>query len=414
MKHAPAFHRSGARRRRTIAVALTIVAGTMAAAVDAADTVQSVATMPQLQTAVRQAGPGDTIEILPGRYRGTLRFNAGNSGEPGAAVVLRARDGPGSVVIDGDGANITVKFSRARHVEIRHLDITGGGHHGVFFDKGAAHITLHGNRIYDNHGRHPLNSHAEVKGSGSGDPQDRPHDIILRGNEIFHTSHPPGGNFQGIDCNRCDRFHIVGNHLHDIRLPTDQPYSYFDRGACIQSRSRSTETRIIGNRIARYHIGIVYGGEGLATPAHVGGRVANNIIVDAAEIGIAVVNVDGGRVDHNTLFGNGRSIVVATDTRYPTAVSRIGIRNNILGHPIEIDVGMAVEERSNLLLTDRQADRMFVNAPGRDLRPRPTARELIDGGTRLADPVTHDADGNRRGRDAGPDIGAFEYVGPRD
>ena len=386
-----------------IIVVLPVTAGEAASAV-------TVAAMPQLQLAIRHARPGDTIDILPGRYQGTLRFTSDNSGSRDAPVVLQARDGPGSAVIDGGGANITVKFSGARHIEIRHLDITGGGYHGVFFDKGAAHIALAGNRIYDNHRRRPLDSHAEIKGSGSGDPMDRPRDIVLRGNEIFHTSHPGGGNFQGIDCNRCDRFQIVGNHLHDIRRPTGQPYSYFDRGACIQMKSASTETLIDGNRIARCHIGIVFGGEGLETPAHIGGRVVNNVIVDSTDIGIAVVNVDGGRIDHNTLFGNGRSIVVAIDSRYPRAVSRVAVRNNVFDRAIDVHGRMQVEERQNHLLTDGQAKRMFANSERRDLRLRATAQELIDRGARLPDVVRRDKDGAPRGRDAGPDIGAFEFT----
>ncbi len=369
--------------------------------------------MPQLRMAIGQARPGDIIEILPGRYRGTLRFTDGNSGSRDAPIVLRARDGPGSAVIDGRGANITVKFSRARHIEIRHLDITGGGYHGVFFDRGAAHITLDSNRIFDNHRRRPLNSHAEIKGSGSGDPRDRPRDIVLRGNEIFHTSHPGGGNFQGIDCNRCDRFQIIGNHLHDIRRPTEQSHSRFDRGACIQLKSASTGTLIAGNRVARCHIGIVFGGEGLETPGHIGGRVVNNVVVDSTEIGIAVVNVDGGRVDHNTLFANGQSILVAIDGRNPKAVSRVAIRNNVLGHAIETHAGMQVDKRQNHVLDIGLAERTFVNAQQRDLRLRATAHELIDRGVHLPDAVRRDAAGALRGRDGDPDIGAYEFSGPR-
>ncbi len=406
----PPWHRSGIGRRCGRSILLTLAVAPAPAGAVAADDVITVATMPALQAAVDRARPGHVIEIRPGRYRGTLRFTDRNSGRRDAPVVLRAGGGPGRVVIDGDGANITVKFSRARHVEIRRLDITGGGYHGVFFDKGAADITLDGNRIYDNHRHRPLDSHAEVKGSGSGAPRDRPRDITLRRNEIFHTSHPGGGNFQGIDCNRCDRFRIVGNHLHDIRRPTGQPHSYYDRGACIQMKSASTGTVIDGNRLARCHIGIVFGGEGLETPAHIGGRVVNNVVVDAAAIGIAVVNVNGGRVDHNTLFGNGRSIVVAVDGRYPRAVSRVAIRNNVLGRAIEAHPAMRVVDRRNHVVDHRRAPGIFVDPRRRDLSLRATAGDLIDRGARLPDPVPWDAAGMPRGRDAGPDIGAFEFA----
>ena len=123
--------------------------------------------------------------------------------------------------------------------------------------------------------------------------------------------------FQGIDCNFCEHFRIEGNYLHDINSPTMEPYSHYDRGACIQMKSASRGTVIARNRVARCHIGIVYGGEGLANPEHWGGVIENNLIHDSVEMAIAIVNVRGGKVYHNTLFANGQSIRVAPDKRHP-------------------------------------------------------------------------------------------------
>ena len=78
-------------------------------------------------------------------------------------------------------------------------------------------------------------------------------DVAILDNEILHRSHPPGGNFQGIDCNFCDRFRIEGNYLHDVNAPTSQPSSSYDRGACIQVKTQSTGTIIARNRIAPPH-----------------------------------------------------------------------------------------------------------------------------------------------------------------
>ena len=151
-----------------------------------------VSTTGQLRKAVAAARPGEVILIAPGVYQTIVRFAPGNSGAVEAPVVLGARDGLGTVVIDGDGANITVKLSGAAYVEIRDLEITGGGFHGVFLDRGAHHITIRHNRIYDNHRVRPLNSHAEIKGSGG---EGRPFEVAIVDNEIFHRTHPPGGNF---------------------------------------------------------------------------------------------------------------------------------------------------------------------------------------------------------------------------
>jgi hypothetical protein len=206
-----------------------------------------VTTTEQLLEAVGAARPGAVIRIAPGTYKATIRFERANSGAAGAPVVLTARDGLGTAVIDGGGASITVKLSGAAHVEIRDLEITGGGHHGIFLDRGARHITISHNRIYDNHRIRPLNSHAELKGSGG---EGRPSDVAIVDNEIFHRAHPPGGNFQGIDCNFCDRFRIEGNDLHDINSPTTEPYPITTAARAFRSRaappgrsSRATASR---------------------------------------------------------------------------------------------------------------------------------------------------------------------------
>lgn len=302
-----------------------------------------------LREAIASAKPGSRILIAPGRYRTPLRFNAQNSGTKDAPITLAAQGGLGSVVIDGAGTPIVIKFSGTSYVRLEGLEITGGGYHGVFFEKGAHHITLKGNRVYDNHAIRPMNSHAEVKGSGRRDL--RPHHITIANNEIFHTTHPPGGNFQGIDCNFCSDFHIADNYLHDIGQPTAEPHSHYDRGSCIQMKSMSERTVIEGNRFTRCHIGIVYGGEGMASPEHVGGIVRDNVVTESGEIGIAVVNVRGGKVHLNKLSANPHSIVIARDVRNPKAQNQVDITSNITGTPIESVGDKGITLRDNAVVS---------------------------------------------------------------
>ena len=360
----------------------------------------------ELRDALAAARPGAEILIAPGRYRMPIRFDQTNSGSAGRPVVVRARDALGSVVIDGAGASITIKFSGAAHVEIRDLEVTGGGHHGVFFDRGAHHITLRHNRIYDNHRIRPLNSHAELKGSGG---EGRPADITIVDNEIFHRTHPAGGNFQGIDCNFCEHFRIEGNYLHDINSPTMEPYSHYDRGACIQMKSASRGTVIARNRIARCHIGIVYGGEGLANPEHWGGVIENNLIHDSAEMAIAIVNVRGGKVYHNTLFANAQSIRFASDKGYPDSATDADLANNLLDHAVSSFRGADFSSRNDLVLPAAAASNVFVDPKARDFRLRPSALAVIDRGADLGRAIACDHEGAQRPQGSGHDIGAFEY-----
>lgn len=288
----------------------------------------------QLTAAIAGARPGATILIAPGRYAVKMRFTSMNSGTQGAPVLVASRNGPGTVVIDGAGADITVKFTGASHIRLEGMDITGGGYHGVFFGNGAHSITVNGNRIYDNFTVAPMDSHAELKGSGPSEKH--PHHIAITNNEIFHTSHPPGGNFQGIDCNFCDDFFIAGNYLHDIREPASEPFSHYDRGSCIQMKSASRNVLIEHNRIARCHIGIVYGGEGISSPEHIGGMVRDNLIHDSTEIGIAAVNVTDGKISGNILWSNGVNILVARDVRNPHSQNSVEIAENALDGPVRI------------------------------------------------------------------------------
>ena len=364
----------------------------------------------QLTSVVQAAKPGDTIVIAPGRYLMRLVFTAQNSGTENAPLVLRSRDGAGSVVIDSreTGADSTVKFVGASHIQIEGVDITGGGYHGVFFTQGAHHILVRKNRIHDNFNVRPLNSHAELKGSGP--RENRPHHITIENNEIFHTSHPPGGNFQGIDCNFCDDFRIADNFIHDIGKPTQEPHSHFDRGSCIQMKSASTNVVIERNRIVNCHIGAVYGGEGLASPEHIGGIMRNNVIAGAAEFGAVIVNVKGGRVMHNTFYGNRQSIAVFRDTRNPHSRNEVVVVNNILDTPLHQDNAEdSVLQQANPVVPPGEGAAVFRNPAGGDFRLSPGAAALIDTAAAAGNEAQEDFAKTRRPQGGGPDIGAFEY-----
>jgi hypothetical protein len=124
---------------------------------------------------------------------------------------------------------------------------------------------------------------------------------------------------------------------------------------------------------------------------------------------IAVVNVQGGKVYHNTLFDNGASIRIAPDGRHPESLSDIDLANNILDHPIARSKGAHVMARGNLVLPASLAARLFVDAAVADFRLRPSALAAIDRGAGLGGAVAVDYAGTARPQGAGRDIGAFEY-----
>jgi len=86
-----------------------------------------------LTPAGAQAGAGDTVHILEGVYRGTLRPL--NSGTPTAPLRFTAAE-PG-VVLDGGGAQNTVKLIGVSDVALDGLTVSGGTAQGVWIDSAA-------------------------------------------------------------------------------------------------------------------------------------------------------------------------------------------------------------------------------------------------------------------------------------
>lgn len=366
----------------------------------------SVNSADALRNALKNAQPGQTIVLQPGTYEGAFGVRAGIEGTADQPIIITAAEGPGTATLDGAGANITMRFTGTSHIIMRDLAITGGGYHGVFFDQGTHDVTLENNRIHDNTRVQPMDSHAEVKGSGGND-ETRPRRITLRGNTIFHTQSLPGGNFQGIDCNRCDDFHIVGNHIHSINQPTRRIYSYYDQGACIQMKTRSRGTIIEGNHIENCYIGIVYGGEGAESPEHIGGIVRNNVIVNNENIGLVIANVDDGKVFNNTFYGNYRDVLLGSDRAHHRPRNDVIIANNVMERPVEELVFKGAVLNNNVLVADNT---VFVNPERGDFRLLPGAVALIDQGMALGEDMPDDLDGTLRPQGDKMDVGAFEFV----
>lgn len=295
-------------------------------AADSEKTVR-VASLAGLQKALDEACPGSEILVHPGHYWGRITVGPETAGTDEKPIIVTAEQGLGTVTIDGAGASITWKFSGSSFVHLKALQVTGGGYHGIFFDYGANNILVENSRIFDNHRVQPLNSHAEIKGSPGGGA---PWNVVLRGNEIFHSVHPPGSNFQGIDCNFCRGFHVLGNHIHDINHPTAFDHSYYDRGSCVQFKSASEDILIAGNLIERCHIGIVLGGEGLASPEIISGVVRDNVVSESADIGLAVINAQDFQIYGNRITGPGKSVLLAEDKNYPAAKSTGNLEGNEL------------------------------------------------------------------------------------
>jgi len=358
-----------------------------------------VSTVAKLVAGAAGLRAGRTVCLAPGTYRlsGRLVLGARQSGTAAKPAVLAARR-PGTVTIDGNGAEEAVYIAGARHLVVTGLRITGGAYHGVKIDRPSSDVVLRRLTIVDNfRAADAGGQYSGVKGCCL------VKHVTIEDSDVYYSRPAPAStNHQGIDCNGCKSWVVRRNRVHGIRAAAGGA-----GGTGIQFKSGSADTVIDANVVYDNFIGITYGGFG--NPQlwghekyeHVRGIVRNNVVYGNQDAGISVINTKDGRVYNNTLFGNG----FTPDVR----VASVNLRyeNNVLDRPLNLRDGTTAYARHNYVLPSPTSGGLFVTAARRDFRPRSTARALIDRGADLGTAVPTDAGGRVR-RPGHYDIGAFE------
>ena len=97
-----------------------------------------------LQAAAAAARAGDTVQILPGRYLGTVRATA--SGSASAPIRFIAAEG---VTLDAAGATVGLEIVGVNWVSFEGLTITGAAAQGIYVDR-SSNLTLTGLKVEDN------------------------------------------------------------------------------------------------------------------------------------------------------------------------------------------------------------------------------------------------------------------------
>ena len=286
-----------------------------------------------LVAAVAGIAPGKTILLAPGTYVLPQRLSLTRGGTASAPVVIAAASGPGTVVIDANGAEEAFFVNGASFLRIEGLTITGGACHAIKVDPPSTDVVIVNNRMYDNTRTSRLNDQVSAVKGDPGAVR-----VTVENNVVEQMATFGGDNFQGIDCNAGVDWIVRGNIVRDIR-------GAGLAGSGIQFKSGSVGTVIENNLVVRCGLnGIVYGGFG--TPAwgkqtfeHVGGVVRNNVVVGCADAGITAVNTCDGKVVNNTLFNNGFNPDVRRATR------NLEFRNNLLDRPIQFRDGTMAADR---------------------------------------------------------------------
>ena len=209
--------------------------------------VRAVRTAAELDTALAQARPGDTINVASGTFSElAFRESLGHAnGTPSAPIIIQAADGARPIVDYGDPLDPALKpavyvakrehvmirgfevrnrtfgmlAANSHHITFEYNDVHSTGHAGIVaqafyndqIDGFSSNITIRCNRIHQTGQHAPEFGEGIYVGTGSGGTSDRTNNVRIEANEIFETSN------EGIDVKRyTSEVAIVDNYIHDV------------------------------------------------------------------------------------------------------------------------------------------------------------------------------------------------------
>ncbi len=391
-----------------VCLALASLAGNAAQAREV-----TVSNVPELQSAIAAALPGDDILVAPGTYSLPSPLFCTTPGEDGNPITVRG-EAPGVAVLK---VNNTMAFEvSAPYWTFRDLEIHGSCasdslcEHAFHIIGQADHTTVRNCVMRD--------FNAQIKGNGLdvGGTMIFPDDVVIENSEMFNiTARSTGNPVTPIDVVGGKRWIVRANFIHDFEKGGSDKVSYaaFFKG---NSRDGVFERNLVvceWLHSGGIRLGLSFGGggsnpdaiceDGTCAVEHTDGTMRNNIIVHCPrDVGIYLNEASGAKVYNNILYDT-----KGIDARFtPTTAD---IRNNILSGEIRERDGGTATTGSNL--TNVPADQWyawFTDPDNLDFT-------LLDG-TAYVDQgesltlVTDDFCTNDR-NDGATDIGPVEYDG---
>lgn len=301
----------------------------------------TVADTEQLRRALAEAGPGTTVRIAPGTYRGGVSAR-GLRGEAGRPIVLTAADPERPPVFEGGDSGL--HLSDPAYVELHDLIVAGVRGNGLNIDDGGS---------YDSPAHHVRLRGLVVRDIG---PQGNRDGIKLSGVDDFRvegcTVERWGSGGSGIDMVGCHRGTITGCTFRHGN-------SVGDSG--VQAKGGSTDILIVRCRFE--HAGqraVNLGGStGMAyfRPRPLSYEARDITVEDCTFTGsmtpVAFVGVDGAVVRYNTIYRPKRwGLRILQETRQPGFVpsrnghftdNLIAFRSDEMAVPINVGDGTAPE-----------------------------------------------------------------------
>ena len=376
----------------------------------------NVSTESQLQTAMGNLQPGDTILLANGTYNLTssLFINGKNN------VTIRGTNGSTNVVLVGNGMDNTnfgnVEFgvwSNSTNTTIAHLTIRDTYDNEIIFNPGAQSPLVYSVRLI-NAGSQFIKSNPADVNVGTG-----VNNGIVEYCWFEYTGSPPNdhgtgvGYFNGISAHAAKNWTVRGNlfkNLHNL----DTAAYLWNPAVLFWRHSVGTVTE--QNTFINVDRAVAYGLDN-TTPYfdHAGGLIRNNFVYLAPGLmsagrkassdgAIIAWNSPGTQIDHNSVLLNSNEFY-ALEFRFSTTTNGAA-RNNLGDAPIHLRDSAVATVAGNWVTA---TPGMFINPSAGDLHLAISATNAIDKAPAIAT-VTNDFDGELRPKGAASDIGADEFT----
>ena len=365
----------------------------------------AVRTVSELRRAVGRAQSGTTVLLEDGVYgleRTQLEISV-----PG--LVLRGKNGAKArVLIRGAGMGwkpMTALSVTAPRVTLADMTISQVGHHGVQVrgELDASDVVIHRLHILDT-------GQQLIKGSAAAGRSSCRNGLVAC-STLEYTNTAPSDYTNGVDVLNGEGWVVRDNIIRRIRGPRAKG---FRAGPAILFWRASRDTIVERNLIVDCQRAIALGLEHEqkmfpGRPDHEGGVIRRNIVCNLnswADEAIEVNSSPGTRVEHNTVLVEGK-VPWSISIRFPATKAQVW--NNLSNHQVILRDGATADLKANIVTARRD---WFVDSSQGDLRLARGDSQAIDAGIVVGDD-RQSADRRPLFVGSAPDVGAFEYRGPR-
>lgn len=371
-----------------------------------------VTTAAALGDAVRNANPGDVIEVAPGTYSISGKIRTGKAGTKESPITIRGTGATADTKLDFRDTDEGLVIGHSDWI-IEHVWVNGacdGG--GCGRGAGGIHVNAGGDRVIIRYSK-ITNWEQNIKSDRSDSAE--PTDGQIIGNEISNTGDGYTNGGTGIDLVGGVRWYIAGNYVHDWARGATR-YGIFVKGGArdaIIERNLVVGARDLGPGPGPA-IGISFGGGGTGTefcaPENRGnggctceafaGIARNNIVVHTTDAGLHTKRACGSIFASNTVHDSGSNLGLQVQVE---GTSPVVLTNSVLDSKIS---GRATDDNNALSLGIAGLEKIYAD-PDALLFGKGADPSAAAGKAKPRADVTNDYFGHARSAN---DLGAIELA----